>query len=70
MLLCVMKYFVFNLLFCVSTEATYKVRPRLNEIKFGSNVIDELLIFDLPRERRFSNGIMILEYGKSVQEGV
>ena len=69
MLLCVMK-FVFNLLFCVPTEATYEVLPRLNEIKFGSGIIDELLIVDLPRERRFANGIMILEYRKAVQESV
>ncbi|KAL2920603.1 putative transcriptional regulator SLK2 [Bienertia sinuspersici] len=51
-------------------EATYEVLPRLNEIKFGSGVIDELLFVDLPRERRFVNGIMMLEYGKAVQESV
>lgn len=44
--------------------------PRLNEIKFGSGVIDELLFLDLPSERRFPSGIMILEYGKAVQESV
>ncbi|KMS99044.1 hypothetical protein BVRB_3g066470 isoform A [Beta vulgaris subsp. vulgaris] len=51
-------------------EATFEVLPRLNEIKFGSGVIDELLFVDLPRERRFVNGIMMLEYGKAVQESV
>ncbi|XP_074319651.1 putative transcriptional regulator SLK2 isoform X2 [Silene latifolia] len=51
-------------------EATFEVLPRLNEIKFGSGVIDELLFVDLPRERRFANGIMMLEYGKAVQESV
>ncbi|XP_021842329.2 probable transcriptional regulator SLK2 [Spinacia oleracea] len=51
-------------------EATYEVLPRLNEIKFGSGVIDELLFVDVPRERRFGNGIMMLEYGKAVQESV
>ncbi|GLT35999.1 hypothetical protein SLA2020_104050 [Shorea laevis] len=51
-------------------EATFEVLPRLNEIKFGSGVIDELLFLDLPRECRFSNGVMILEYGKAVQESV
>ncbi|GAB4826391.1 hypothetical protein Ancab_009256 [Ancistrocladus abbreviatus] len=51
-------------------EATYEVLPRLNEIKFGSGVIDELLFVDLPRERRFVNGIMMLEYAKAVQESV
>ncbi|CAI0382185.1 unnamed protein product, partial [Linum tenue] len=47
-------------------EATFEVLPRLNEIKFGSGVIDELLFLDLPRECRFSSGIMMLEYGKAV----
>jgi len=52
------------------TEATYEVLPRLNEIKFGGGVIDELLFLDLPREIRFSSGAMMLEYAKAVQESV
>ncbi|KAL8127939.1 hypothetical protein AgCh_014753 [Apium graveolens] len=51
-------------------EATFEVLPRLNEIKFGSGVIDELLFLDLPRECRLSSGVMMLEYGKAVQESV
>nr|DAD18794.1 TPA_asm: hypothetical protein HUJ06_020257 [Nelumbo nucifera] len=51
-------------------EATYEVLPRLNKIKFDSGVIEELLFVDLPRECRFPSGIMILEYGKAVQESV
>ncbi|KAG6657104.1 probable transcriptional regulator SLK2 isoform X1 [Carya illinoinensis] len=51
-------------------EATFEVLPRLNEIKFGSGVIDELLFLDLPRECRFVSGIMMLEYRKAVQESV
>ncbi|XP_052184900.1 probable transcriptional regulator SLK2 isoform X2 [Diospyros lotus] len=51
-------------------EATFEVLPRLNEIKFGSGVIDELLFLDLPREFRFPSGIMVLEYGKAAQESV
>ncbi|XP_057476510.1 probable transcriptional regulator SLK2 [Actinidia eriantha] len=51
-------------------EATFEVLPRLNEIKFGSGVIDELLFLDLPRECRFTTGVMMLEYGKAVQESV
>lgn len=51
-------------------EATYDVLPRLNEIKFGSGVIDELLFLDLPRECRFPSGIMMLEYAKAVQESI
>lgn len=54
----------------MSTEATFEVLPRLNEIKFGSGVIDELLFLDLPRECRFPSGVMMLEYGKAVQESV
>jgi hypothetical protein len=33
-------------------------------------VIDELLFLDLPREIRFSSGLMMLEYTKAVQECV
>ncbi|XP_040961334.1 probable transcriptional regulator SLK2 isoform X2 [Gossypium hirsutum] len=51
-------------------EATFEVLPRLNEIKFGSGVIDELLYLDMPRECRFPSGIMMLEYGRAVQESV
>ncbi|XVE58599.1 hypothetical protein DITRI_Ditri04bG0182500 [Diplodiscus trichospermus] len=51
-------------------EATFEVLPRLNEIKFGSGVIDELLFLDLPHECRSATGIMMLEYGKAVQESV
>ncbi|XP_050220676.1 probable transcriptional regulator SLK2 [Mercurialis annua] len=51
-------------------EATFEVLPRLDEIKFGSGVIDELLFLDLPRECRFPSGVMMLEYGKAVQESV
>ncbi|XP_044505478.1 probable transcriptional regulator SLK2 [Mangifera indica] len=52
------------------SEATFEVLPRLNEIKFSSGVIDELMFLDLPRECRFPSGIMMLEYGKAVQESV
>ncbi|KAK1419435.1 hypothetical protein QVD17_28602 [Tagetes erecta] len=51
-------------------EATFEVLPRLNEIKFGSGVIEELLFLDLPREYRFPSGIMVLEYGHAVQESI
>lgn len=54
----------------VLTEATFEVLPRLNEIKFGSGVIDELLFLDLPKEYRPTTGIMVLEYGKAVLESV
>uniref|UniRef100_A0A7N0RDG7 Transcriptional regulator SLK2 n=1 Tax=Kalanchoe fedtschenkoi TaxID=63787 RepID=A0A7N0RDG7_KALFE len=51
-------------------EATAEVIPRLNEIKFSSGVIDELLFLDYPHECRFPSGVMMLEYGKAVQESV
>ncbi|KAG4940818.1 hypothetical protein JHK87_044689 [Glycine soja] len=38
-------------------KATYEVLPRLNEIKFGSGVIDELLFLDLPRETRLEESV-------------
>jgi hypothetical protein len=34
------------------------------------SVMDELLFLDLPRERRFPSGLMMLEYEKAVQESV
>lgn len=51
-------------------EATVEVFPRLNQIEFDSGVVDELLFVDMPRECRFPSGIMMLEYGKAVQESV
>uniref|UniRef100_A0A1J3FMW3 Putative transcriptional regulator SLK1 n=1 Tax=Noccaea caerulescens TaxID=107243 RepID=A0A1J3FMW3_NOCCA len=51
-------------------EATFDVLARLIEIKFASGIIDELLYLDHPRENRFSNGMMMLEYRKAVQETV
>ncbi|XP_077245670.1 putative transcriptional regulator SLK2 [Tasmannia lanceolata] len=51
-------------------ETTFEVLPRLSKIKFDSGVIDELLFVDLPRECRFPSGIMMLEYGKAIQESV
>lgn len=51
-------------------EATYDILPRVNVVKFGSGLIDELLFLDFPREQRFSSGAMMLEYTKAVQECV
>lgn len=65
-LFCVLRFY----LFLVLTEAAFEVLPRLNEIKFGSGVIDELLFLDLPREYRFPSGMMMLEYAKAIQESV
>uniref|UniRef100_A0A2P2LW98 Putative transcriptional regulator SLK2 isoform X2 n=1 Tax=Rhizophora mucronata TaxID=61149 RepID=A0A2P2LW98_RHIMU len=51
-------------------EATFEVLPRLNEIKFGGGVIEELLFLDLPREWRLHSGVMMVQYEKAVQESV
>ncbi|XP_058086407.1 probable transcriptional regulator SLK2 isoform X2 [Magnolia sinica] len=51
-------------------ETTFEVLPRLSKIEFDSGVIDELLFVDLPQEVRFPSGIMMLEYGKAIQESV
>ncbi|KAL1202868.1 putative transcriptional regulator SLK1 [Cardamine amara subsp. amara] len=51
-------------------EATFDVLARLMEIKFASGIIDELLYLDHPRENRFPNGVMMLEYRKAVQETI
>ncbi|KAI3671834.1 hypothetical protein L1987_57324 [Smallanthus sonchifolius] len=53
-----------------SSNATFEVLPILNEIKFSSGVIDELLFLDFPHEYRFLSGIMVLEYGQAVQESI
>ncbi|XP_062147267.1 probable transcriptional regulator SLK3 isoform X2 [Alnus glutinosa] len=50
-------------------EVTFELLPRLNKMTFDS-VMDELLFLDLPRERRFPSGLMMLEYEKAVQESV
>lgn len=51
-------------------ETTVEVLPRLCKIKFDSGVIDELLFVDIPREYRLPSGLMVLEYGKAIQESV
>ncbi|CAA2956423.1 Hypothetical predicted protein [Olea europaea subsp. europaea] len=51
-------------------EATFEVLPRLNEIKFSSGVIDEILFLDLPSECRLPSGMMMVEYSKAVQESI
>lgn len=51
-------------------EANLEAFPRLNKVMFESGVIDELLYLDMPHERVQFSGLMILEYGKAVQETV
>ncbi|XP_058223943.1 probable transcriptional regulator SLK2 isoform X2 [Rhododendron vialii] len=51
-------------------EAVFEILPRLIKIKFESGVIDELLFLDFPHEVRFPSGLMMLRYGKAVQESV
>eukprot|EP01018_Ginkgo_biloba_P018025 Gb_04695 [translate_table: standard] len=51
-------------------ETTVEVLPRLCKIKFDSGVLDELLFVDMPQEYRLNSGLMVLEYGKAIQESV
>ncbi|PSR91519.1 Transcriptional regulator SLK2 [Actinidia chinensis var. chinensis] len=51
-------------------EAIFEILPRLSKLNFESGVIDELLFLDFPHECRFPSGLMMLSYGKAVQESV
>ncbi|KAJ8632315.1 hypothetical protein MRB53_025651 [Persea americana] len=51
-------------------EITADILPRLSAIEFNSGVVDELLFVDKPHEFRFPSGLMMLEYGKAIQESV
>lgn len=69
-LLCDSANLIISAFWICLTEATFDILPRLNVVKFGGGVIDELLFLDLPREVRFPSGLMMLEYTKAVQECV
>lgn len=47
-----------------------EVLPRLCKIKYDSGILEELLFVDLPHEYKLSSGLMVLEYGKAIQESV
>nr|XP_011463812.1 PREDICTED: probable transcriptional regulator SLK2 [Fragaria vesca subsp. vesca] len=51
-------------------EVSFEVLARLSKITFEGGVVDELLFLDMPRESRFSSGILMLECGRAVQESV
>ncbi|XP_047307391.1 probable transcriptional regulator SLK2 [Impatiens glandulifera] len=51
-------------------EANFEVLPRLLKTKFESGVIDELLYLNSPREFKLPSGLMVLTYGRAVQESV
>ncbi|XXG43256.1 hypothetical protein AAC387_Pa01g3332 [Persea americana] len=51
-------------------EVTADVLPRLCKIEFDSGVIDELLFVDMPFECRLPSGLIMLEYGRAVQESI
>lgn len=51
-------------------EATVEVLPRLCKIKYDSGILDELLYVDISNEYRLSSGLMVLEYGKAIQESI
>nr|XP_043631504.1 probable transcriptional regulator SLK2 isoform X2 [Erigeron canadensis] len=48
----------------------FEILARLNQIKFASGVLDELWFLDKPEESRLSSGLLMLEYGKAIQESV
>ncbi|XP_020114636.1 probable transcriptional regulator SLK3 isoform X1 [Ananas comosus] len=50
-------------------EATCETLPRLFQIKFDHDVIDEHLFLDMPNEYMLS-GLLVLEYAKAVQESI
>lgn len=51
-------------------EASFEILPRLCKMKFESGALEEILFLEFPRECRFSSGIMMLEYGKAIQENI
>jgi hypothetical protein len=52
------------------TETTVEVLPRLCKIKYDSGIVDELLFVDISNEYQLSSGLMVLEYGKAIQESI
>nr|GMD82395.1 probable transcriptional regulator SLK2 isoform X2 [Ipomoea batatas]GME20332.1 probable transcriptional regulator SLK2 isoform X2 [Ipomoea batatas] len=51
-------------------EVIYETLPRLFKTKFESSILDEVLFLGWPREHRFPSGLLMLEYGKVVQESI
>ncbi|KAL3498778.1 hypothetical protein ACH5RR_041510 [Cinchona calisaya] len=51
-------------------EASFEILPGLCKMKFDGGALEEILFLEFPRECRLSSGIMMLEYGKAVQESV
>lgn len=47
-----------------------EVLPRLCKIKYDSGILEELLFVDLAHEYKLGSGLLVLEYGKAVQESV
>ncbi|KAK1297363.1 Transcriptional corepressor SEUSS [Acorus calamus] len=51
-------------------ETTFEVLPRLAKIKFDSGVIDEFLFLEVGDEYILPSGMMMIEYGRAIQESV
>ncbi|VFR01900.1 unnamed protein product [Cuscuta campestris] len=51
-------------------EVTYEALPRLFKTNFESGMLDEIMFLGLPQEHIFPSGLIMLEYGKVVQESV
>ena len=58
------------LFFSRLAEASFEILPRLCKMKFESGTLEEILFLEFPRECRLSSGIMMLEYGKAIQESI
>lgn len=54
----------------VHLETTVEVLPRLFKIKYDSGTLEELLYVDMPHEYQNSNGQIVLDYAKAIQESV
>lgn len=47
-----------------------EVLPRLSKLTFESGVIEEILFLEIPHGYKSPSGLMVLEYGRAVQESV
>ncbi|CAH9086324.1 unnamed protein product [Cuscuta europaea] len=51
-------------------EVINEALPRLFKAKFESGMVDEIMFLGLPEEHIFPSGLIMLEYGKVVQESI
>ncbi|CAH9144365.1 unnamed protein product [Cuscuta epithymum] len=51
-------------------EVIYEALPSLFKAKFESGMVDEIMFLGLPEEHIFPSGLIMLEYGRVVQESI